>query len=127
MGIYDRQYYREETRDGFWAERTMVFNLVFLNVGIFLADAIFLDGKLSRWMSLKSDFFSHPWTIWELVTYGFAHDTSSVWHVGGNMLVLFICGRDVENIYGRSEFLKLYLSLVVLSGLVWLGAEQLIT
>ncbi len=124
MGIYDRQYYREETRDGFWAERSMVFNLIFINVGIFLADAIFLDGKLSHWMALETDYFKHPWTVWELVTCGFAHEPHSVWHVGLNMIALYFFGRDVENIYGRNEFLKLYLSLIVLSGLVWLVAEQ---
>ena len=33
------------------------------------------------------------------------------------MLALFVFGMDVENVYGKREFYKLYLSLIVLSGL----------
>jgi hypothetical protein len=42
-------------------------------------------------------------------------------HVLFNMFFLWLFGRDVETIYGKRLYLQLYLSLVVLSGLVWLG------
>ena len=35
------------------------------------------------------------------------------------MLGLFFLGRSVEQLYGRKEFLRLYLVLIVFSGLVW--------
>ena len=33
------------------------------------------------------------------------------------MLGLFVFGRDVEGVYGKREFFRLYLSLIVMAGL----------
>ncbi len=48
---------------------------------------------------------------WELVTSMFAH--IEVWHIGFNMLALWILGPQLELVLGRARFLSLYL----LSGL----------
>ena len=50
----------------------------------------------------------------------------SVWHIAVNMLVLFFFGRDVEGIYGRMEFLRIYLCLVVLSSLAWVMSQTVL-
>ncbi len=124
MGIYDRDYVRQE-RPGFhWGgDRMMVTNLVLVNVGIYFVNLL-LDGKLSEWMWLRADVFSHPSQIWRLLTYGFAHDPSDWHHIFGNMLALWFFGRDVEGIYGRREFLRIYLSLLVLCALFWVAWEN---
>jgi membrane associated rhomboid family serine protease len=52
------------------------------------------------------------------------HDSQSVWHLFGNMLMLFIVGYELEEIYGKKLFLGIYLSFMVCSGLVWSAVQQ---
>jgi membrane associated rhomboid family serine protease len=127
MGLYDREYYREEPRGFFLGAQTMVINLVIINVVVFLADWLFFNGDLGKdWLGLRPDLFQHPWFAWQLVTYGFAHDTSSVWHVAFNMLALWFFGREMEAFYGRRELLSLYLTAIIVSGLAWLLTENFV-
>ena len=123
MGLSDREYYREEQPRGFdlSGPRTMVTNLILINVGIFLVDALLLQPNhwLSAGMGMKIGSLTEPWNWWQLLTSGFAHDPTTIMHVGGNMLLLFFLGRDVEQRYGRMEFLRIYLVMIVLSALVW--------
>jgi membrane associated rhomboid family serine protease len=64
---------------------------------------------------------------WQLATSMFTH--VELWHIGFNMLALFILGPQLEALLGRARFLALYL----LSGLVgsatvyWLAAERSVT
>jgi membrane associated rhomboid family serine protease len=81
---------------------------------------VFSDARLSTRLGLHSDLFERPQYFWQLLTYGFVHDPSSVRHILFNMFTLWFFGRDVESVYGKRLYLQLYLSLIVLSGLVWL-------
>ena len=64
---------------------------------------------------------------WQLVTSMFTH--VELWHIGFNMLALYVLGPQLELMLGRARFLALYL----LSGLVgsafvyWLAAENSVT
>ncbi len=119
MGIYDRAYLQEEEHSGAWSPgRSMVTNLIIVNVVIWLSGAVF-EAQLVEWMALKSNLFTHPWQAWQLVTYGFAHAGAA--HLLFNMLGLFFFGRELEGIYGRYEFLRIYLVAIVLAGLVWVA------
>ena len=60
---------------------------------------------------------TRPWLWWQFVTYGFVHGDFS--HILFNMLVLWFLGRDVEEWYGRAEFVRLYLVLLAVGGVVW--------
>jgi len=53
MGIYDREYYREESSGGLLGNRSMVTNLILLNVAIFLAE-FFLSNSVSAILNVKS-------------------------------------------------------------------------
>jgi membrane associated rhomboid family serine protease len=75
-------------------------------------------------MALQPDLFSHPWQAWQLLTYGFGHDPRTIMHILGNMFALWLFGRDVEAIYGKSEFYRLYITLVLFSGLVWVALQR---
>jgi membrane associated rhomboid family serine protease len=124
MGIYDREYVREEPR-GFnlGGDTTMVTKLIVVNVVIFLAD-LFAGGAISNALAVRPNVLGDPRHWWQLLTYGFVHDPRSIMHVGVNMLVLWMFGRDVEIRYGRAEFLRIYLALVVLSGIGWAIVEN---
>jgi len=118
MGLYDREYYREE-RSGFslGGDRSMVTNLILVNVAVYVLDLLF-DGALRDHLELQADLFRHPWDAWQLLTAGFLH-SRNMWHIVTNMIVLYFFGRDVEGIYGRMEFLRIYLAIVILSSLAW--------
>lgn len=136
MGIYDREYYRDEPRGlsfgGDWSAVTtiIVINAVIAVIGFFLPLEInpwTRQGQtwITQHLALQGDLFQQPWNAWQLLTYGFVHDPNSVIHVLFNMFALFVFGRDVEGIYGRREFFKLYLSLLILAGLFYVTLSAL--
>jgi membrane associated rhomboid family serine protease len=61
-----------------------------------------------------------PFLPWQLVTYGFMHDTGSLMHIIFNMLMLWMFGRDLERLMGPKRFLTYYMVCVVGAGLVQL-------
>jgi membrane associated rhomboid family serine protease len=132
MGIYDREYYQAEGPRGFTitgGPRLIVTNLVIITVAISIV-AIFTgvtaernDYRLTSLLALKADAYRRPWEIWNLLSYGFAH-APGIWHVGLNMLMLWMFGREIELRLGRLEFLWYYLTAIVFAGLVWLGLEN---
>ena len=132
MGIYDRDYYREQP-SGFSLRgpRSIVGMLILINVAIYLADGLLTPvkqghglGDLNNFLALKADSLIKPWLWWQFVTYGFAHSSyDDLAHIAFNMLGLFFLGRDIESRYGRMEFLRLYLTLVTVGGLVFAASN----
>jgi membrane associated rhomboid family serine protease len=55
---------------------------------------------------------------YQLVTHAFLH--ADWWHLGGNMLFLFLFGNAVDAKLGHLRFLGLYLLFAVLAGAGWL-------
>ena len=127
MGLYDREYYQRDEPAGIslGAQRSIVTNLLIVNVGVYLADILLFDGGLSLRLAMTVDTLAKPWYWWRMITAGFAHDHKSIGHILGNMFVLFMFGRHVEGVYGRAKFLKLYLVMIVFSMLVWALTEQM--
>jgi membrane associated rhomboid family serine protease len=120
VGLYDRDYIREDDQPGsfFGGQHSMVVNLILLNVAILLVD-VFAEGRFSRFLAVKGDLLHKPWNAWQLLTAGFAHSPHDVWHILANMFGLWMFGTDVEIIYGRKEFLRVYLTMIVFSSLAW--------
>lgn len=135
MGIYDRDYARDDRPGVFLGgERTMVTNLLLVTVGIYILQ-ILVDPSnpratqpIAQFLALRQEILSsklltHPWWIFELVTYGFAHSRNDIMHILGNMFLFWFFGRDIEAKYGKKEFLSIYLTTIVLAGLAWLLVE----
>jgi len=138
MGIHDRDYYREpQSRYNLRGPRTIVGMLILINAVIFLADGFLTPieppatlGDINRFLAVKVESLSltKPWLWWQFLTYGFAHASYTMrlpWHIVGNMLVLFFLGRDIESLYGRKEFLRLYLATLVVAGVTWAVVAKL--
>jgi membrane associated rhomboid family serine protease len=125
MGLYDRDYYREEEPRGWQLSlsQSVVVNIIVINVLIYLVDTLLQVG-LAEMLALRSDLIERPWNFWQLLTSGFVHSPDP-WHVLFNMLALWFFGRDVEGIYGPKLFLRLYLSLIVCASLTWLISTNL--
>jgi membrane associated rhomboid family serine protease len=65
--------------------------------------------------------------VWQLVTSMFTH--VELWHIGFNMLALYVLGPQLELILGRARFLALYLlaGLVGSATVYWLADENSVT
>lgn len=122
MGIYDRDYYPQD-RFGFSfrGPRTMVGTLILLNVAAYLADALFTaEGHTitTTFLAAPATVLTQPLAWWKLITYGFAHHANPQ-HIFLNMLGLFFLGPEIENTYGRREFLRIYLAALLAGSLAW--------
>jgi membrane associated rhomboid family serine protease len=61
-----------------------------------------------------------PFLPWQLLSYGFMHNTASLTHIIFNMLMLWMFGRDIERLMGPRRFLTYFLVCVVGAGIVQL-------
>jgi membrane associated rhomboid family serine protease len=131
MGIYDREYYRREGPSflGSISNTGQVCKwLIGINVAVFVVQVLtkpvgpeFLDagpGWFSNLFAFDGAAVAHG-QVWRLMTYAFLHDPYSVWHIAWNMLVLWLFGTDVEDVYGHREFLAFYLMAAFLGGLAF--------
>lgn len=141
MGIYDREYYRDEP-GGFHIRKpgTIIGWLLAINIVVFLLSALLTNRELglnafgtpvehithplNDWLGLQAGDLAKPWFWWRFLTYGFCH--ASVWHILGNMIGLFFLGAAVEQRYGQKEFLRIYLVMIVFAGVAWAASELLI-
>ncbi len=142
MGIYDREYYRDEP-GGFHLRKpgTIIGWIILINVIVYLADGFMTTEKVHTFegvavsvpshpvndaLALHASDLARPWLWWRLLTYGFAHDSyPAIGHILFNMLGLFFLGPPIEQRYGKREFLRLYLALIVFSGLIWASVALL--
>lgn len=124
MGIYDREYYRDEQDSrgpALRAPRTMVTRLILVNVAVFLLNLLFGDreNRVMSWLSLDQTTIRQPWEWWRMLSYAFAHDPARIFHILGNMLGLWFFGPPVEALLGRGRFLRFYLAAAFVGGLTW--------
>lgn len=94
--------------------------LIIANVVVYLLE-IGSGLPLLDWFALQPDNFSP----WQLVTYAFLHDPSSVFHIFFNMFGLYMFGSDVERLFGSRFYLWYYLVSVVAAALCHLGVIYL--
>lgn len=131
MGYQDRPYFNEspwgEQRALKFSELSMVTRLIVINVVFYLIDLFTATDKGGNWLgdalALHADWWQRPWEVYQLLTYGFVHASLNsqvgITHILFNMLTLFFLGRPLETRYGSREFLWIYLTGIVVAGLVW--------
>ena len=117
MGIYDREYYRGETRGNLWLSGAapVCRGLIIANVAIFVLESLgLLDRSLvEKWFAATGyDIFWRGF-VWQLVTAAFLH--GDLFHLLGNMLILWFVGREMEAMYGSRDFAALYFSAAIIS------------
>ncbi|MEM6980545.1 MAG: rhomboid family intramembrane serine protease [Planctomycetota bacterium] len=127
MGLYDRDYGRDDMtpwdraqRGSLNGPRSIVVTLIIINVIVWLLDIVVSDSEgagLITWFGVRPQTLLEPWRIYEVLTYGFLHDTSKIFHLLFNMFVLFVFGRAVEQRIGGQEFLKVYLAAIIVGGI----------
>jgi membrane associated rhomboid family serine protease len=121
MGIYDREYYRGESRGVGWFAGTspVCRTLILINVVVYLLAnfGVVNEGHLRDWFAATGQGVFHEGKVWQLLTATFLH--AGPLHLIGNMLILWLAGREMESMYGPRDFLALYLSAGVVSTLAW--------
>lgn len=90
--------------------RPMVtYVLIGINVVVFGLQMLF-SGLTKELM--YAGIFTSPYAPaepWRMLTSAFAHSPTFIGHIAFNMYALYICGRVLEPMLGRSRFLALYL------------------
>jgi membrane associated rhomboid family serine protease len=131
MGIYDRDYYHEDS-GGWWGAVTghqATWGLIAVTVGVFVAQVVTrLPGGqwppdlISEWAAFTLPDVLHG-QVWRLLTAHFVHTPYSLLGVALGMLGLWWFGSAVEAVYGPREFLAFYLTsgLAITAGEVLLG------
>jgi membrane associated rhomboid family serine protease len=113
MGIYDRDYYRNDARRA-PALGSVTIWLIVINVLVFVADGLiqrrsltFDAGPLERWGYFSLERAVYHAQVWRFVTFQFLH--AGAGHLALNMLALVFCGPIVEGHFGARRFLAYYL------------------
>jgi membrane associated rhomboid family serine protease len=88
----------------------IVKNLIIINVLVFVAQLVFdreygLTLRLALW-PIDTPMFEP----YQVATHMFTHSPSFIFHIIMNMLVLWMFGRILENIWGAKRFLFFYLA-----------------
>ncbi|HZT82713.1 MAG TPA: rhomboid family intramembrane serine protease [Gemmataceae bacterium] len=132
MGIYDREYYRREGPSflSALADRGQMCKwLVAINVVLFVLQILAQQGAFGSYEmgTRKGDPVTDALDlntasvlqgqVWRLVTYAFLH--GGIWHILFNMLFLWWFGHEMEEMYGKWEFLTFYLTSAVLGGVAY--------
>ena len=130
MGIQDRDYYRNEgpsVLETLMPSGIVCRWLIALNVAVFFLQMVAKgmaplegpesgNGWVTDWFILDTG-KGLQGEVWRLLTYAFLHDPQIIsFHLLFNMLFLWWFGSDVEQLYGRKEFLAIYLVSALLGG-----------
>ena len=102
--------YSSHTRHWTQRQRVVLLSLIGVNLAVFSAQLVIeasQPGFVLTYLAL-SDAGVREAYAWQFVTAMFLH--IGPWHLLGNMLILYLLGRDLESIIGQRHFLYLYLA-----------------
>src|SRR5207248_10676425 len=123
MGFHDRDYYREGSQSAY--ATSMVVKLIIINGIVFFGELLFGGREVTSLLGLHPDTIVRPLYWWQFVTAGFVHDPDHLNHILFNMVGLYFFGMPLEERYGRREFLRFYLTAIVLGFMVWSASNYL--
>src|SRR5258708_7934685 len=128
MGVYDRDYYRNDPPGAklMGGVAPVCKWLIAINVAVFILQLLTGDpemhrGGITEWLALSPLSVVEDWQVWRVVTYAFCH--GDLGHIVFNMLALWIFASQIEAISGQREFLRFYLTAAALSGIGFLAFQ----
>jgi membrane associated rhomboid family serine protease len=101
--------------------------LIVANVAVFVLQNLsqeVMEGLFALWPLQPIDPRWH-FQVWQIVTYGFLHDTHNVAHLVFNMLGLWVFGDGIERYVGPRRLLTVYFASVVTAALTQLFVPML--
>jgi membrane associated rhomboid family serine protease len=91
----------------------VVWGLQYLSGGL-------VDAYFALWPPQAAQYDAPPFHVWQLLTYGFLHDTHSLLHLFFNMFALYMFGSDIERLFGSRRYLVYYLLCIIGAALMHL-------
>ncbi|MBA2269636.1 MAG: rhomboid family intramembrane serine protease [Chthoniobacterales bacterium] len=91
-------------------QRVVLLTLISLNVAVYVMQLVldgYTPGLVRDYLGLSERGLQKAYA-WQFLTAPFLH--SGPWHLLGNMIVLYLLGRDVESILGQRHFFFLYVA-----------------
>ena len=127
MGIYDREYYRDETSGSRWFSGVAPAckTIILINIAIFIVEFGSPNAPWLAQIKADSNAIFHHWGLWRLLTAPFVSDPSQMFGLLWNMLFLWMAGRELEALYGTREFSYLYATAAVFSTLAWAAIDAM--
>jgi membrane associated rhomboid family serine protease len=118
MGIYDREYYRDETGGSGWLSGTAPTckMLILIIVAVFLAPWLLNDPQLDDLLSVSGAKVFGQGQVWRLATAAFVHNGGPIFLLF-EMLFFWMVGREMESMYGGPEFLRMFLAAGLIGSL----------
>jgi len=125
MGIYDREYYRGETRGSGWFTglAPACKTIILINVVVFVLQMMSDPDTFDRWLAASSEGIFEHGRVWQLLTATFLHSTQWPLHLVFNMLFLWMVGREMESMYGSRDFVAMYVGAAIFSTFCWALAD----
>jgi membrane associated rhomboid family serine protease len=71
------------------------------------------ESVLTGWLQMDTQKVLFQGQVWRLFTYMFVHNDTpgrGHWHIIANMILLYLAGPAIVNLYGRREFLLFYIA-----------------
>lgn len=102
--------YSSRTQPWTQRQRVVLLTLISVNIAVYLAQLVvekFQPGFVQDYLGISKAGVRDAYA-WQFISAMFLHD--GPWHLVGNMLVLYLLGRDLESILGPRHFLYLYLA-----------------
>lgn len=134
MGIYDRDYYREDSRwHNPFARSQATILLVIAYVGLYVAQIASRDdvpprrgqdlpvGHLTEALQLEPDAVFRG-EVWRVVSYAAVHDPWHFLHVVFTGVFLAWIGHQVEDLYGWKEYIGFFVLTTIIGGVAYAGA-----
>jgi membrane associated rhomboid family serine protease len=124
MGIQDRDYYRNNSHSFLetWGRQGTIVWIIAITTVIYFAQVFVPKNELLRLGEYTRDGVLSG-EVWRLLTPLFLH--ANLWHLFFNMLVLYMFGTRVEELYGSRETLLFYLVGGIFAQGIYLLAQLL--
>lgn len=140
MGIYDRDYERDDRYGGYGHgggyggggvhlrfPQSTINRIVLVTLVAYVVELLFNqpssdprvpDGNLMiNALGLQSQWWRQPWQAYQLLTYALVHANENILHVLGNMFGVWMFGRELEQRFGSREILYYYIGSILIGGL----------
>ncbi len=126
MGIYDREYYRGESRGAaFLTSAPVCRAIILLNIAVFVVEHLNLipASTFRNIFAASGHAIFAEGHVWQLLTSSFLHDTPL--QLLFSMYFFWVFGHEIEAMYGPKDFLALYLSAAIVSSFGWAVVDAL--
>ena len=129
MGIYDRDYYREDSRwsNPFARSQATLF-LVLVYCFLFIAQ-VATQERVRPGLLPREDPFTAKLKlnvgqvtegeVWRVASYALVHQPGNIFHILVTVVFLVWIGRQVEDLYGSKEYLAYFVLTTLLGGLAY--------